>query len=83
MKEVIGIESVNYVKDGKNYFGTRLFVSSPLTSTGSIGVSVEDVYISSKSASEFHLGPILAVLYDKGYSGKFFCTGVLYPDKEK
>lgn len=76
-KELVGIEPVSYTKDGQVHFGTRLYIQFPLASP-SVGVKFKDEYIPNVNSTEFHLGPIEAVLYEPGYGGKMRCTGVLY-----
>lgn len=80
-KEIIGIEPVSYQRDGRDFFGVRLYISSPLPSPG-VGNKVQIEYIANTQLSDFHLGPIAAVLYEPGFkSGTYRPVGILYANK--
>lgn len=81
-KEIVGIEKVNYSnKDGKVINGVKIYIATSLAPAG-IGVSVKEEYLANRDISEFHLGEVLAVLYEPTYRNNYRCVGVLYADNK-
>lgn len=76
-KSVIGVENVDY--EGKNgrVKGVNLYISEPLVSP-SIGTRVSQEFVRDASISDFKLGEIVMVTYEKGYGNYFRTTGVIY-----
>lgn len=77
MKELVGIERVDYTnKSGKQVRGVRIHVLS-LLDFPHLGSRCDSYYISGGDVSNFHLGPIQAVLFEPGFGGNMQCVGVL------
>lgn len=77
MKELVGIERVDYTnKMGKQVQGVRIHVLSPLPFPH-LGSRCDSFYVPGGDVSNFHLGPIQAVLFEPGYGNNFNCVGVL------
>lgn len=77
MKELVGIERVDYTnKSGKQVQGVRIHVLSPLAFPH-LGSRCDTFYVSGGDVSNFHLGPIQAVLFEPGFGSSMNCVGVL------
>lgn len=82
MKELVGIERLDYTnKNGKHVQGVRIHVVSPL-SFPDIGSRCDSYYVSGADVSNFHLGPIQAVLFEPGFGNNMVCVGVLPVESE-
>lgn len=76
-KSVIGVENVDYEGKNGHVKGVNLYISDSLLSP-SIGVRVSQEFIRDASISDFKLGEIVTVTYEKGYGNFFRATGVIY-----
>lgn len=76
-KSIIGIENVDY--EGKNgrVKGVHLYISEPMVSPH-VGSRVSQEFIRDVNVSDFTLGEIVTVTYEKGYGNYFRATGVIY-----
>lgn len=76
-KSVVGVESVDYQGKSGHVVGVNLYISEPLVSP-SVGNRVSQEFIRDASVSDFKLGDIVTVTYEKGFGNYFRATGVIY-----